>query len=86
MTAENLTVTCKHRRRCILAPSPKGGGIRIQHAGPGDTALCDSERFDVRREYAATREGAHAELIRLDCLARAALDENPEGTPRWMST
>lgn len=79
MSTETVTVTCKHRRRCVLAGSPKGGGIRIRHAGPGDTDLCDAERFTVRREYVASREGAHAELVVLDCLARArvALDESP---------
>lgn len=71
MAAETVTVTCsKHHRRCTLADSPKGGGIRIRHAGPGDTALCDSERFLVRRDQQATRAGAHAELIVLDMLAR----------------
>ena len=81
MSTETVTVKCsKHLRRCTLAESPKGGGIRIRHLGPGDTGPCDSERFTVRREYQATREGAHAELIALDCLAkaRAALDETTE--------
>jgi hypothetical protein len=76
---ETVTVTCtRHRRRCTLAK----GGIEIRHEGPGafGSALCDSQQFTVRREQQISRGGAHAELIRLDCIAQAqaVLDRAPE--------
>ena len=78
---ETITITCvRHRRRCVLAESPKGGGIRIRHegeAGAFGSALCDSQQFTVRREYGTGREGAHAELI--------ALEMNRQAAARWQA-
>jgi hypothetical protein len=73
--AETVIITCtRHRRRCVLAEPLKGGGIRIRHegaAGAFGAALCDSERFTVRREQEASRGTAHAELVRLDLIEQA---------------
>jgi hypothetical protein len=74
--SETVTVTCsRHGLPCLLADPLKGGGIRLRHDGPGafGSAVCDSQRFTVRHELEqeTTREGAHAELIRLDLIRQA---------------
>lgn len=74
--SETVAVTCsKHGRLCLLADPLKGGGIRLRHDGPGafGSAVCDSQRFTVRHELVqeTTREGAHAELVRLDLMRQA---------------
>jgi hypothetical protein len=85
VSTEAVTVTCdRHRRRCELAPTPRGGGVRIRHAGgAADGPLCDSERFTVRREQQINRDGAHAELIVLALKQEAAQNHSaPTGAVR----
>lgn len=91
MSIEAVTVTCAaHGRRCLLAEPLKGGGIRLRHEGPGafGAASCDSQRFTVLHvlEQETTREGAHAELVRLDLMRQAISRSAPTGMPTGRST